>query len=129
MSKLIDRLMALRGELATVAQKVYDEWDASDPEFGDPEVGFGGICQNIAEALADAMQQHGFDIRIFDAQMGEQHVWTGVRHGDEAYHVDIPPGTYETGGGYNWKKIPGVTFTPDDIVIDPADLDQFDEEY
>jgi len=31
--------------------------------------------------------------------------------------VDIPPYTYETGGGYNWKKIPDVTFDASDIVF------------
>jgi hypothetical protein len=36
---------------------------------------------------------------------------------EEAYEIDIHPSTYETGGGYDWKKIPDVVFDGDDIFI------------
>ena len=48
----------------------------------------------------------------------------GVVEGDDEIKVedlvpvDIPHGLYETGGGYNWKKIPDVKFEANDIIID-----------
>lgn len=123
---LYRKLMALRPHLAHAAQQVYDQWDASDEEFGDPEVGFGGICQDISCAVSDVLAQHGIGTRELDAQTGEQHVWTFAHDGENGYHVDIHPGHYETGGGYNWQKIPGVQFTPDHVDIthepNPEDL-------
>lgn len=114
---LYHKLDALRPHLAQAAQQVYDQWDASDPEFGDPELGFGGICQDISCAISGVLADHGIGTRELDAQTGEQHVWTFAHDGQHGYHVDIHPDHYETGGGYNWQKIPGVQFTPDHVSI------------
>jgi uncharacterized protein (TIGR02996 family) len=121
------RLLALRPELAQAAQKVYDEWDASDPEFGDAEVGFGGICQDIAGALGDILHRHGIDHTELDSQTGDQHVWVAAHDDHHLYHVDIPPGHYETGGGYDWQKIPGVRFGPDHVSIEPGYREDLDD--
>lgn len=58
----------------------------------------------------------------------EQHVFVVALDDDDAVIVDIPPGVYETGGGFCWKKIPGVEFTPEDIVLYPTDRDEFVDE-
>ena len=120
---LREKLMAIRHELAAAAQGEYDAWDAdSDPEYGDGEVGFGGICQNIAGAMSDVLMRHGIDSYEMDSNgVGDQHVWTLAYDPTGVFHVDIHPGHYETGGGYNWKKIPGVTFTPDHISLSEED--------
>ena len=126
--KLIDKTALLK-----VAQKKYDEWDASD-EDGDAEVGFGGICHLIAEAMVDVLISDGYDAITIDSQgVGDQHVWCVVKAEEGCYEVDIPPSVYETGGGYNWKKIDGVKFTTSDLVVyrlssDPEDFSQYNEE-
>jgi hypothetical protein len=127
--KLIDKT-----DLLKVAQKEYDEWDASDEEEGDNEVGFGGICHLIAEAMVDVLVSHGYDAITVDSQgVGDQHVWCVVKAEEGCYEVDIPPSVYETGGGYNWKKKDGIKFTPSDLVVhrlssDPEDFSQYNEE-
>lgn len=123
-------LMNLRPQMAAAAQAVYDRWDQSDPD-GDPELGFGGICQDIAEAIADVVSSSGFNAGTMSAQCGEQHVWCvayaeiptpyGVEY--EGYHVDIPYSVYERGGGYNWQKIEGVQFDPSHITISSMQSD------
>jgi DNA topoisomerase IB len=126
-----DQLHSIKSDLASAAQKVYDEWDASDLEMGDAEVGFGGICQDIAAAMGDAIGKKldgDYDVAEVDNQgMGEQHVWLVVYDKKSAYEVDIPPSVYETGGGYSWKKIEGVKFTEGDISITPLDRDLVDD--
>lgn len=118
-------------KLAARAQKVYNEWDAdSDPEGGDPEVGFGGICHLIADEIVDELYQQGAQATPFHCNVGENHVFVIGQFTEGVYEIDIPPGTYESGGGYNWKKLPGVTIEPDDIVVerissDPRDFNQY----
>jgi hypothetical protein len=120
--------------LASAAQKVYDEWDAdSDPDNGDPEVGFGGICQDIAGAMCDVLASHGVDCTSVSQQIDDQHVYVVAKFREGVYLVDIPPHDYERGGGYNWTKIKGVRFTPHHIVVhqldaDPETFDQYTEE-
>lgn len=119
---LYHKLVSLRPHMAKAAQEVYDQWDAdSDPEYGDPDLGFGGICQDIACAIGGVLANHGINTKELDAQTGDQHVWVMAHDGKEAYHVDIHPHHYEAGAGYSWKKIPGVQFTPDHISIDKED--------
>jgi uncharacterized protein (TIGR02996 family) len=127
-SPLHQKLHALRPELAKAAQEVYDSWDASDPEHGDPECGFGGICHEIAGAMQDVLSRHGVDATELSAATGEQHVWTGAFDGTHFYHVDIAPHHYETGGGYNWQKIPGVQFTPEHVDLSPDNREDFVDE-
>jgi len=76
-----------------------------------------------------AAQLDNVDIHTLDAQCGEQHVWIAVVAGGEAYHVDIPPSTYETGGGYNWRKLADVEFEPGDVMIWEAHPSDFVEGY
>lgn len=123
-----------KSKLAAAAQKVYDGWDAdSDSENGDPEVGFGGICQDIADAMAEVLNQAGIECATVSAAIGEQHVYVVARLDAGVFSVDIPPSVYEHGAGYNWKKIPNVKFTAPDIQIDkidadPESFDQYTEE-
>ena len=55
---------------------------------------------------------------------GDDHMYLVVQRGNEAYAVDVPPGLYEIGGGYVWKKKPGATIHPDDIMISEIELPQ-----
>ncbi len=122
------KLMALRGEMAAAAQKVYDDW-AQDEEGNDFEYGCGGICDNIAEAIGDvASSKTGANATTQNSEgMGENHTWAIVWDDDEAYEVDIAPGNYETGGGYAWKKRLGVEFTAGIVGMGLIDRDQLVE--
>lgn len=118
-SQVLQTLMALRPQMAAAAQQVYDNWDQSD-EYD--EYNGGGICQDIAEAIADVIHQQfpgEVDAGTVSAACGEQHVWCILAVGDEGYEIDIPYSMYERGGGYTWEKIQGVQFKPNDIVIAP----------
>lgn len=120
-------LMNARQQFATAAQNIYNAWDQSHPD-GDPELGFGGICQDVAEAIADVVGSLGFNAGTMSAQCGEQHVWCIAYKQNpdgtyEGYHVDIEPYVYETGGDYNWKKIPEVTFDANHVSISPMQND------
>jgi hypothetical protein len=119
-------LDTLRADFAEAAQKVYDDWE-QDEEGVDPELGGGGICDGIAAAMtwvvySKLSPRMGFnDIQVIDGgQEGDDHAFIIVINpeaGDAAV-VDIPPQVYESGGGYSWKKIPGVKMAPDDIIIE-----------
>lgn len=116
-TKTLDDVRPLVPQLIAAAQQEYDVWDQSG-EDGDPELGFGGICQNIAEAMSGILSEHGIDSTTVDnGGMGDQHVWTVFRVVEGIYEIDIPPHIYERGSGYVWKKIPGVTFSTDHLHI------------
>jgi hypothetical protein len=120
-------------KLAARAQKVYDAWDAdSDPDYGDPEVGFGGICHLIADEVTDELYKQGAAATP-TACSYEQHVFVTGQFKEGVYRIDIPAQVYERGAGYRWTKIPDVTFEPEDIVLDqvshdPRDFAEYTEE-
>lgn len=136
-TQLYNQIEALKPQLAAAAQKVYDAWDASDEEYGDWQVGAGGICHLIADAMLGVIYDNIPDIKATTiSSTYEVHVYviagrTTVNEDGETeedyYSVDIRPYNYETGGGYNWKKIPDVTFTPDMVEIDWAEPLELDE--
>lgn len=107
-----------RRELIKVAQHEYDQWDESDV---DTYAG-GGICHIIADAMAGVLIDHGIECSTVSSDM-EVHVYVVAQVKEGVYLVDIPYSTYETGGGYSWKKIADVVFNERDIVIDRLDAD------
>ena len=124
-----NQLTPLLPALASAAQGVYNEWDQSG-EDGDPTLGFGGICQDVAEAMAGVLASHGFEASSVSAAHGDQHVFVVTALADGVYMVDISPYQYETGAGYAWKKLPDITFSPDMIEItkvsnDPNSFNDF----
>lgn len=138
---LLNQLKALRPQFAAAAQEVYDEWDASDEVDGDWQVGQGGICHLIADKILDVVASNIPDLNMTTISSShEVHVYVVAGRTtiidpepppvteDEYYSIDIRPYIYETGGGYNWKKIPDVVFTPDDITIDWAEPLELDED-
>ena len=122
---LVGRMNPLRDKLAAAAQEAYDQW-SQDENGEDPTLGGGGICQDIAEAMAGVISSAGIDCNTLEAQVGDQHVWAMAWDENEGLHVDISPYKYERGSGYSWKKVPGVVFSGDDIEIYPADTNVVD---
>ena len=121
-----DTLFSLKSKLAHSAQKVYDEWEQDENGYCDI-LGEGGICQDIADAMAGVLSNNGIECSTVSQSSGEQHVYVVARTEDGVYRVDIPPYLYETGGGYNWKKIPDVEF--DERYIDIDGLTSDPDEY
>ncbi len=120
---LLSKLKLLRPQIAAKAQAEYDAW-AGDGD--DPEIGSGGICDAIANEIGDVLAGAGID-SIDGGQDGDDHAFLIAYDDTSAYVVDIPPGVYERGSGYSWKKIPGVTITEDDVVIEKFQRSLLDE--
>lgn len=120
---LAARVQALAPALAAAAQAEVDVWQPDDVD-GDPEVGFGGICDRVAQALAGVLAEAGIDTTD-GGQDGDDHAWVIAYDSAtrEAVGVDIPPNVYEHGSGYNWTKIPGAQVTAADVQVWPLPYD------
>ena len=107
---LLSSLINLRAEIAAAAQSVYDDW-IEEQEAG------GGICDDIASVISSILSHYDIN-NTSGGHDGDDHAYTIAFNDAEAFIVDIPYDTYEIGGGYNWTKINGVKFSPDDVVIE-----------
>jgi hypothetical protein len=121
----------LSNELISAAQKVYDDWEQNEDGYCD-YLGYGGICQDIADAICSVLLENDIECATVSQEIGEQHVYAIAKTDDGVFEVDISPYTYETGGGYCWKKIPDVVFETRDLIInrlspDPEDFNQYVE--
>ena len=115
---LYKKLMKLRKKMVKKVQEIYDDWQGEN----DPEFGYGGICDQISNAIADVIVSNLEDVNITEGgQEGDDHSYIIAYNDEEAYEVDIPPSIYEKGCGYRWEKIPDVKFEEDDIIIYPID--------
>lgn len=108
-------LLPILPKLTAAAQEVYDNW-IQDAEGLDPELGTGGICDRISNALSSVLA--GAHLESEEAgQEGDDHSFLLVKTKGESFFLDLPSYLYETGGGYRWKKRPNVRFSPQDFVI------------
>lgn len=124
---LQEKLEQLKPEMVRVAQEIYDGWD-QDGDGVDIEYGCGGICDQISNAIGDLIVGAiDNSDSIPGGQDGDDHAWVIAKVGNEAFGVDIPPGFYETGSGYCWKKIPDVIFIEDMIDIYPINIEDLEE--
>jgi hypothetical protein len=112
---------ALRGEMAALAQAQYDTWQQDDAGQ-DEELGGGGICHLIADDITSLLSQHSIDCSSVTAT-DVQHVYVVAAFREGVFEIDVPYQIYEFGSMFTWTKIPNVTFTADDIVIDRLDRD------
>lgn len=110
-------LKSLMPRIIAAAQHEYDTWEQDEDGFND-ELGAGGICQDIAEAISNVLSAAHIECRTLDNNgMGDQHVWVVAKFREGLYEIDIPPHVYEDGGGYTWRKIPDVKFDSSDVSI------------
>ena len=107
---------ALRPEIATVAQKVYDRWEQGD----DDELNGGGICHLIADEAANLLAQAHVPVATQCAS-DEQHVYCICQCVEGVFEVDIPHRSYERGSMFTWTKLPDVQFTPEHVTISRLD--------
>lgn len=108
-------LMGLRSSIAAEAQIIYDYWNA-EGEYGDQQFGFGGICDKITRAIEEVVSSTSFEVAE-GGQDGDEHSFAVVKTPEGYYTIDIPCQLYETGGGMNWQKLPGVRFSENDVEI------------
>jgi hypothetical protein len=119
-------------QMVGVAQKEYDDW-VQDEEGHNEELGRGGICHLIADELITVLYNNNIENCQTVCSTFEQHVYVVGKFAEGVYQIDIPYSIYETGGGYNWKKLPNVVFERGDIVIsrldsDPDSFEQYTDE-
>lgn len=114
-SEKLLRLLA-RKKILPEIQDVYDNWK-QDENGIDVMLGSGGIYQDIAEKICSVLIENDIECTTVSQEFDEQNVYTVAKMNDGVYIIDVSPYTYETGGGYNWKKIPNVIFEESDIII------------
>lgn len=85
---------------------------------------YGGICDEIALEIGGILSSAGINT-VDGGHDGDDHAFIVAYNDNEAFIVDIPYNLYETGGGYNWKKIHGVQFIEDDVVISPISMPDY----
>ena len=112
----IKEVELIKKELAAAGQKVYDDWEQDENGHND-ELGSGGICHLIADEMIDVFSKHGIQRIQTVSSTHEQHVYLVGQFREGVFMIDIHWSNYETGGGFNWKKIPDVTFDEDYITI------------
>jgi len=110
------KLLDLRPALAAAAQGVLNEWEQNEDGI-DEEFGEGGACDTVANEMGGVLAQAGIDVTE-GGHDGDDHAYLIAYDDEEAFVVDIPPGTYETGGGYRWRKRPNVRLQEDDVVVE-----------
>jgi len=117
---LIHKLRALRPEIAQRAQIVYDNWVEDEG---------GGICDEIADAISSVLAHEGIETTE-GGHDGDDHAFVIAYDEVSSFAVDVPPQTYEIGGGYSWTKIPDVVFSPNDVIIAQVDRpDWIDDDF
>jgi predicted nucleotidyltransferase len=111
----------IKQQMADAAQRVYDEWK-QDEEGVDIELGTGGICHIIADELIEILFKN--NIYNLDIQCSDQpHVYLIGKFKEGIFVIDIPYYVYESGGGFSWKKKPGVKFNSNHVIIYKLDED------
>lgn len=126
-SQLEQKLHALRSKMASAAQEIVDEWQQDEEGF-DEEFGTGGVCDRVSSAVGNIIARLP-DVEVTDGgQPGDDHAYLIVYDSDEAFIVDIPPGIYETGGGYKWKKKKGARISSGDVVVEKIKLSPEEKE-
>lgn len=121
--RTLNDLTSLFPQLTAAAQSEYDTWH-QDEDGMDEELGAGGICHLIADQFVSILSEEGFEATsTHSGGVGENHVWVTAQIAEGVVTVDIPPGVYESGGGYTWRKLPDVVFSEGDIVVALLDRD------
>jgi hypothetical protein len=95
----VKQVHAAKSEMAKLAQEVYDGWE-QDEQGVNVELGTGGICDEINKALQGHLNNMGVETAD-GGQPGDEHAYTIANLKEGVYSINIPPGVYETGGGYS----------------------------
>ena len=105
---------------------MYNNWEQVDGY--DDMYGHGGICDDIAGAISNVLNENGLDsTTIYDEH--DFHTCAYVIDYEKQYmiQVDIHHSYYEKGSAYTWIKIPNVKFNEDMLSIN--DMSSYYENY
>ena len=120
LANMLDRssaLVRLRGKIALAAQTVYDSW-RQDENGLDPDLGSGGICDKVADAIVDVIAGSASRI-VTERGEDDEHAFVVCLCHDGVFIVDIPPSLYEIHHGlFHWEKKTGVKFNAESVAID-----------
>jgi len=106
------------------AQLHYDEWQQDEDGYDD-YLGYGGICDIIAESTHTCLLELGHDAEILSDD-DPAHAFCVVIEECGITIVDIPYQYYEENYGvWKWKKLPDVVFEPYMVYV----YDMDDETY
>jgi len=109
------------------AQEVYFGWTQVDGycEY----YGTGGICDDIAAKITDCIELYlGMDgVTLYEPSEYHTSAYAVDDEKQIVIKIDIPFRNYETGAGYTFTKIPNVKFSPDMILIEEQDYENFNE--
>lgn len=124
--KLYRDLVSIKTDIAKAAQNVYNQWE-QDEEGVDEMYGSGGICDDIADAMCNAVQNKTKYncFHLYNEYECHTSIYVYDTLNKKIYNVDIPPHVYEKGYGYNWKKIKDVTFSLNDVKITELDYEDY----
>ena len=115
--RTLAELKALTPTVILAAQRVYDTWNPDDPDDPDDPYAGGGICDDIADAIAPIVDGCPQFVEL------DHHTVVLVAVTEGVVRLDIPARVYERGYTYAWTKIPGVTFEAEDVAFDILDPD------
>lgn len=137
MRTLEQDLYSIVPAIVASAQAAYNKHDLLPEDIED--LAGGGICDDIAEAIAEAINEALFsgdsdvDVEAKTVHhMDENHTLVYVRRiqqngGVEVVMVDIPYHIYETQRGYYQYDItPNVVFEPNNVLINTIDISSED---
>jgi hypothetical protein len=116
----IKSIKPLLKTIIQAAQNEYDSW-GQDEDGIDLELGEGGLCQDIADAISNILNSNGIDACGVGQSVGEQHVFVIAKFKEGVFDIDIAPSHYEFGSGYRWKKKPNVIFSIGMITVQKID--------
>jgi len=68
--------------------------------------------------MAGVFSNHNIQAVTFSQSIDDVHVYVIAKFREGVYEINIPPYIYETGSAYTWKKIPGVRFQQNHVVIE-----------
>lgn len=112
------RFAKVARRVAAAAQRVVDAWEQDEDGVSD-EYGSGGVCDDVAAATCDALRGLPWvlDCVTFHIE-GDNHTVARVLADDGVYDVDVPPGVYETGSWYRYRKRPDAAVSAADVVVE-----------
>lgn len=116
-------ILARKDLFVEAAQKVLDAW-RQDEKGVDEELGTGGACDLVAQALGEVLDEQFPDVG-HATQWSEMTTHTSVivRLSDGVHELDIHHSVYEQGFGYVWRKRENVILTGEDISLVRLDQD------
>lgn len=123
---------AMAPEIVAAGQVEVDAWE-QDENGLDEVLGSGGVCGFVADRMSEVLAALGADVAHAETDFDGGHAFLHARLADGVFRVDVPPGVYETGGGYVWAKRPDAVIRPEDLIIDkvagPMSQAEFAREY